>query len=126
MLFAPLIPAINDHEWKGARSGWAAGAETAGYVLRTSATELRALFEDWLVAHYPDRRPLSAAPANRGWGTQRQPLRPPDAGEGVFADLYSQRLRCCCERSGSPATAVELVTTAFRPPGRDDGQLALF
>jgi hypothetical protein len=36
-------------------------------------------------------------------------------GEGVFADLYSQRLRRCCERLGSIATA---VSWSPRPFGR--------
>ncbi len=129
VLFAPLIPAINDHEMeKVLEAAQTAGAETAGYVLLRLPRELRALFEDWLVAHYPDRagHVLSLLRQLRGGELNDSRFGHRMRGEGVFADLYSQRLRRCCERLGLNRNRRQLVTTAFRPPGRDDGQLALF
>jgi DNA repair photolyase len=53
---APMIPGLNDHELEEILEQAAeAGARSAGYVLLRLPHELKALFEEWLREHYPDR-----------------------------------------------------------------------
>ena len=53
---APIIPAINDDEIERIFTrAHAAGAREAGYVLLRLPLELRDLFTEWLVTHFPDR-----------------------------------------------------------------------
>src|ERR1700679_1364051 len=56
VLTAPMIPGLNDAEMeKIMEAASQAGARHAGYVLLRLPHELRALFETWLHAHFPDR-----------------------------------------------------------------------
>ena len=55
-MYAPVVPAINDHELEAVlEAAAAAGATTAGYVLLRLPGEVRELFYEWLELHYPDR-----------------------------------------------------------------------
>lgn len=128
VLFAPLIPAVNDHEMEEVlQAARQAGAESAGYVLLRLPREVRALFEDWLQTHMPDRAShvLSLLRQLRGGQLNDSRFGHRMRGEGVFADLYRQRLHRCCARLGLNRVRRELNTTAFRPPS-DNPQLALF
>jgi hypothetical protein len=52
-----MIPAMNDHELESILAAAAkAGATSAGYTLIRLPWELKELCEDWLEAHFPDRR----------------------------------------------------------------------
>ncbi|MBI3188661.1 MAG: PA0069 family radical SAM protein, partial [Gammaproteobacteria bacterium] len=54
VLFAPVIPFLNDHEMESVlQAVAAAGAATAAYVLLRLPLEVDALFQDWLQQHYP-------------------------------------------------------------------------
>ena len=56
VLVAPVIPAITDHEMEDILAAAAdAGAGSAGYVLLRLPHEVKILFREWLVEHYPDR-----------------------------------------------------------------------
>ena len=56
VLLAPIIPGLNDHELEQMLEQAAgAGATSAGYVLLRLPHEVKALFEEWLREHYPDR-----------------------------------------------------------------------
>ena len=125
VLFAPLIPAINDHELERVlEASRAAGAETAGYVLLRLPYELKELFADWLESHFPDRaaRVMSLLRQLRGGKTNDTRFGHRMRGEGVLADLYSQRLRLACEKLGLNRTRRELNTRAFKPPGTPSGE----
>ena len=56
-MFAPVVPAINDHELERVveASAKGRGATTAGYVLLRLPGEVKDLFYEWLEMHYPDR-----------------------------------------------------------------------
>ncbi|MEM7543832.1 MAG: PA0069 family radical SAM protein [Pseudomonadota bacterium] len=55
-MFAPVIPALNDHELEQVlRAAGEAGAQSAGYVVLRLPREVNPLFKDWLEAHYPLR-----------------------------------------------------------------------
>lgn len=129
VLFAPLIPALNDHELEAViEAAHAAGARSAGYVVLRLPHELQGLFEDWLQRHVPDRaRHVMSLIADLRGGRANDPrfghrMR----GTGVYAELYRQRMRRVLARLGLDRPRPALDTTRFRPP-RDDGpQLALF
>jgi DNA repair photolyase len=90
VLFAPLIPALNDHELERVlEAARAAGAESAGYVLLRLPLELKALFEDWLHSHFPDRAThvLSLLRQLRGGQLNDSRFGHRMRGQGVFADL---------------------------------------
>lgn len=128
VLFAPLIPALNDHEMEAVlEAAHVAGAESAGYVLLRLPHELEALFTDWLESHYPGRarHVLSVLAQMRGGRGNDPRFGHRMRGNGVFADLYRQRMHRCCERLGLNRTRRKLDTTRFRPPREDSGQLSL-
>ncbi|RTL26002.1 MAG: PA0069 family radical SAM protein [Rhodocyclaceae bacterium] len=130
-LFAPLIPAINDHELEAVlEAAHAAGSDTAGYALLRLPYELKDLFADWLDSHFPDRarHVMSLLRQLRGGELYDKRFGHRMRGQGVFADLYSQRMQRLAERLGLNRSRRRLNTAAFRPPPRpgDDRQLALF
>lgn len=128
VLFAPLIPALNDHELERVlEAARAAGAESAGYVLLRLPLELKALFEDWLHSHFPDRAShvLSLVRQLRGGQLNDSRFGHRMRGQGVFADLYRQRMQRTCERLGLNRKHLPLNTEAFRPPARGP-QMNLF
>ena len=129
VLFAPLIPALNDHEMEAVvEAAHAAGARSAGYVLLRLPHELSGLFEDWLATHAPDRaaRVMSRIAELRGGKANDPRFGHRMRGEGVIAQLYSQRMRRLQARLGMGRMRRGLNTALFRPPRPDGPQLALF
>ncbi len=56
VMAAPMIPALNDHEWNAyLDAAAAAGAKEANYILLRLPFEVSPLFRDWLLRNYPDR-----------------------------------------------------------------------
>ncbi|MCL2656093.1 MAG: PA0069 family radical SAM protein [Betaproteobacteria bacterium] len=129
VLFAPLIPALNDHEMEAVlEAAAAAGAKTAGYVLLRLPYELAELFPDWLRRHYPERAAhvMSVLRQMRGGKDYDAQFGARMRGKGVFAELYSQRLRKACARLGLNREERGLNTNAFRPPSKNPAQGELF
>lgn len=56
VMVAPVIPALNEPEMAAILNAAAeAGARDAGYILLRLPHQIKALFEEWLSRHYPDR-----------------------------------------------------------------------
>ena len=125
---APLIPALNDEELEDLLEAAAgAGARHAGYVLLRLPLEIKELFEEWLDAHFPDRkdRVLNLVRQTRGgklyeteWFTRQR-------GRGVYADLIERRFALACARLGLNRDTWSLDTTQFRRPEKPSAQLNL-
>lgn len=129
VLFAPLIPALNDHEMEAVvEAAHAAGARSAGYVLLRLPHELSGLFEDWLATHAPDRaaRVMSRIAELRGGKANDPRFGHRMRGEGVIAQLYGQRMRRLQAKLGMGRMRRGLNTALFRPPRPNTPQLALF
>lgn len=129
VLCAPLIPALNDHELEAVvEAAHAAGARSAAYVVLRLPMEVRPLFEDWLATHAPDRAAhvMSRIAQVRGGRANDARFGHRMRGEGVFAELYSQRLRRLQARLGMGRMRPGLNTARFRPPAAAGPQLALF
>jgi DNA repair photolyase len=126
-----MIPALNDAELERIFDAAAtAGARTAGYVLLRLPLEIKELFEEWLEAHYPDRkaRVLKLVRETRGgklyesgWGLRMR-------GRGVYAELLEKRFRSACRKSGLDRSEWALDETRFRHPATkaDPAQMTLF
>ncbi len=92
---APLIPGLNDPEMEAVmEAARDHGAQAAGYVLLRLPYEIKDLFQEWLATHVPLRaahvlslvREVRDGALNSSrWG--RSGMR----GQGVYADLVSQR-----------------------------------
>lgn len=129
MMFAPVIPALNDHEMETVLSAAAhAGAKYANYILLRLLLELGGLFEEWLGEHYPDRkaRVLNRLMEMRGGKVNDPRFKHRMKGKGLEAELMDQRFRNICRRLRLNAFEHELSTDQFRPPVLAGGQFNLF
>src|SRR5665213_2117083 len=103
VMFAPVIPGLNDHELEAVLQRAAqAGAAGAGYVALRLPLEIKDLFREWLGANRPDRaeRVMSLVRQMRGgrdyapaWGRRMK-------GEGPIAELIAQRFKIARRRFG--------------------------
>ncbi|HEY1718036.1 MAG TPA: PA0069 family radical SAM protein [Verrucomicrobiae bacterium] len=124
---APIIPGLTDHEMPAILKAAAeAGATSAGFTIVRLPHGDKALFENWLTAHFPDRKEkvLNRIKAMRGgklydaqWGTRMR-------GEGIFAEQIAQMFEVAKRKAGFTGNFRELSTANFRRPG--GAQLSLF
>ena len=129
VMVAPLIPAINDAEIEMILGrARAAGAGEAGYVMLRLPLEVRDLFREWLLAHFPDklRHVMSLVQSMREgkdydstWGKRM-------TGTGPYAWMLGRRFEIASRALGFPKTRARLRTDLFRPPVTSGGQLDLF
>ena len=130
VMFAPVVPAINDHELEGVLdAAAAAGAKTAGYVLLRLPAEVKDLFYEWLEMHYPDRsrRVRSRIHELRGGRDNDPRFVHRMRGQGPWAELLHRRFEASCRRNDlEKGRAAPLTTELFRPPNRSPDQMDLW
>jgi DNA repair photolyase len=129
VMFAPVIPGLNDHELEAVLERAAeAGAATAGYTVLRLPREIKDLFREWLAANLPDRaeRVMSLVRQMRGgkdydpqWGLRMK-------GEGPIAEMIGQRFRIARRRFGLDRTLPPMEIDRFHVPPRAGDQLDLF
>lgn len=129
VMFAPAIPALNDHEMEAAlTAAHDHGARTAGYVLLRLPLEIKDLFREWLEANAPDRAKhvMTLVRQMRGgkdydaaWNTRMK-------GTGPYAQMMARRFHMAVRRLGLNRPGRPLATQQFRRPARSGDQLALF
>lgn len=128
VLFAPVIPALNEWELDRVLEAAAlAGAENAGYVLLRLPLEIKQLFTEWLEHNTPDtaRHVLSLIRKMRGGALYEAEFGTRMRGSGPLADLLRQRFRAACRRLGLNQRRPELDTSQFCPPPAAGDQLSL-
>jgi DNA repair photolyase len=128
VMIAPVIPALNDHELEEMlRLAAAAGARSAGYVLLRLPHEVKALFEEWLREHYPDRADhvLSLVRQMHGGELYDSSFHRRQRGSGPFADLLRARFARARRQHGLDRET-SLNSDRFRKPPPRSGQLALW
>ncbi|HEY1414837.1 MAG TPA: PA0069 family radical SAM protein [Caulobacteraceae bacterium] len=123
VMFAPVIPGLNDHEMEAVmESAAAAGAVSAGYVVLRLPREIKDLFREWLETDFPDRaaKVMSLVRQMRGgrdydpeWGRRMK-------GEGPIAQMLGQRFAIARRRFGLDRTLPPLDVSQFRRPGPDN------
>jgi DNA repair photolyase len=129
VMFAPVIPGLNEHELESVLERAAqAGAVGAGYVALRLPREIKDLFREWLEASVPDRaqRVMSLVRQMRGgrdydpeWGKRMK-------GEGPLADLLGRRFAIAKRRFGLDRPRPALDLSQFRRPGSGGDQRDLF
>ncbi|HET7132533.1 MAG TPA: PA0069 family radical SAM protein [Gammaproteobacteria bacterium] len=128
VMAAPMIPALNDHELEAILERAAeCGARSAGYVLLRLPHEVKALFEEWLREHYPDRAEhvLSLIRQMHGGALYDSAFHNRQRGAGPFAQLLRARFERA-RRAHRLDRETSLNTGLFRKPARSDGQLELW
>jgi DNA repair photolyase len=130
VLVAPVIPFLTDHQIEPVlEAAWAHGARRAGYVLMRLPWELKELFRDWLLRHYPLKAAhvMSRVRAMRGGRDNDPEFGSRMRGTGELATLLAQRFEVTSRRLGfdSGRRNRALDTTLFEVPGRKH-QLSLF
>jgi DNA repair photolyase len=128
VMFAPVIPALNDGEMESVlAAAKEAGARSAGYVLLRLPLEIKDLFREWLEANRPDaaKHVISLIRQMRGgkdydaeW-TQRQ------RGTGPYAQMLAHRFHMATRRYRLNQHT-ELRTDLFARPPKAGDQLKLF
>ncbi len=129
VLAAPMIPALNDSEMEQIlERAYEAGATSAGYTLLRLPLELKALFREWLEAHFPDRAAhvLSLVAQAHGGRLYNSAWSKRMTGAGPYADMLRVRFDRACRRLGlNQRTTKPLDTTRFHPPPQPGDQLKL-
>jgi DNA repair photolyase len=129
VMFAPAIPALNDHELEAVLQRAAeAGAAGAGYVALRLPLEIKELFEEWLEADHPDRarRVMSLVRQMRGGAAYRSQWGKRMTGEGPVAEALRQRFSLAAKRYGLDRPIRPLDLTQFARPAQPSDQLQLF
>ena len=130
VMFAPVVPAINDHELEAVLdASAAAGATTAGYVLLRLPGEVKDLFYEWLETHYPDRaqRVRNRIHELRSGRDNDSRFGHRMRGQGPWAELLKRRFEASCRRNGlGSGRTAPLTTERFRPPNRFPDQMELW
>ena len=129
VMFAPVIPFINDSEMETVlERAAAAGARAAGYVILRLPNEVKQLFREWLETHEPGKtkhvfsiiRDLRSGQENDPEYFTRM------RGRGIYASLIQDRFRQACRKFGFNKERGELNTGLFKPPASVDRQQSLF
>lgn len=121
LMVAPVVPAITDHEMVNIMErGAEAGAVSAAYTVMRLPYAVKELFEQWVVAHFPDRseKVLNRIRSMRGgklndstWGQRMH-------GQGIFAEQIEQTFRVARKKFGLDKPRPDLSIASFRrPPG---------
>ena len=129
VMSAPMIPALNDHEMEQIlEKAAAAGATEAGYILLRLPLELRDLFREWLLEHYPGklRHVLSLVQSTRNGKDYDARFGFRQTGEGTYADLMAKRFHVACQRLGLNRKRRSLRSDLFKRPVCEGGQMSLF
>jgi len=129
VMFAPVIPALNDEELEAVLSAARdAGALSAGYVLLRLPLEIKDLFREWLDENVPDRarHVMSLIRSMRGgrdydsqWHTRMK-------GTGPYAEMIARRFHLAAKRQGLNRETAPLSLSRFRRPAMAGEQLGLF
>ena len=126
---APVIPAITDHEIEAiVETAVDHGAQSVGVIPIRLPHEVAPLFEEWLEAHFPDRRTKVMAIISQMRGGRRND---PNffsrmKGSGPWADLLRTRIDIARRKNGLGKAEFNLRTDLFRRPVLSGGQLNLF
>lgn len=129
VLFAPVIPVLNDSEMEALLAAVAdAGATTAGYVMLRLPHELKDLFRQWLAQHYPLKAEhvLNRVRDIRGGKLNTTQFGKRMSGTGEYARLIQQRFRLACKNSGLNRSDNGLRSDLFQLPPRSGDQMGLF
>ena len=128
VMFAPVIPALNDEELESIlAAATEAGAATAGYVLLRLPLEIKDLFREWLETHEPNRSAhvMSLIRQMRNGKDYDAAWHQRMRGGGPYAEMIARRFHIATRRLGLNGPSKPLDPSKFRRPVRAGEQLAL-
>ncbi|HEX7953852.1 MAG TPA: PA0069 family radical SAM protein, partial [Burkholderiales bacterium] len=128
VMVAPIVPFLTDAATEQIlAAAHDAGARSAGYVLLRLPFEVKDLFKDWLMHHYPLKAAhvMSRVKQMRGGRENDPQFGSRMRGSGEFAELLRLRFETACRKLGLNAHRRVLDVTQFRRP-QPGGQLNLF
>ena len=126
---APMVPAINDHELERILdAAKAQGARAASMILLRLPGEVRDIFREWLLRHYPDRlsRVMALVRETRGGRDNDPRFGTRMSGEGPYAVMLRQRFDKALARQGLDSRLPSLRTDLFVSPREPEAQMSLF
>jgi DNA repair photolyase len=129
VMFAPVIPALNDHEMEGVlEAARDAGAREAGYVMLRMPLEVRDIFQEWLANAVPGRAQhvMTLIRAMRNGRDYDADWHSRMSGTGPIADMVRRRFELACRKLGLNQRNDRLDTTQFKAPAQSGDQLSLF
>jgi len=129
VMFAPVIPALNDGEMETVLGAAAeCGARTAGYVLLRLPLEIKDLFREWLEVNEPGRAKhvMSLIRQMRGGKDYDAQWNVRMKGTGPYAEMIARRFQMAVKRLGLNKESRPLTVAKFRRPPRTGDQLSLF
>ena len=99
----------------------AAGARDAHYIFPRLPHEVRALFEEWLESHFPERATHVMSLVRQASGGKAYDARfgVRQRGRGPYADMLGKRFAAACARHGlgKGRWTEPLDCSRFEPPG---------
>ena len=111
VMVAPIIPSINDCEIEAILDrAQAMGAREAGYVMLRLPLEVRDLFAEWLMAHYPGklRHVLSLVRSVRDGKMYDSTFGKRMTGSGPYAWMIGRRFEAAAARLGLSKSRIPL------------------
>ena len=129
VMVAPIIPGINDAEIETILTrAHAYGAEQAGYVLLRLPGEVKDLFKQWLLEHYPDkmRHVISLVQSTQDGQDYNSAFGRRMTGTGPYAWMLGRRFELACQKMGLEKNRIKLRTDLFTAPQPSGTQLNLF
>lgn len=128
VMFAPIIPALNDEELENVLSAAKEmGAKSAGYVLLRLPLEIKDLFREWLENVEPGRakhvmslirQMRNGKDYDSAWHTRMK-------GTGPYASMIARRFHLAVKRLGLNREGRPLDLHKFKRPSHLGEQLAL-
>ncbi|MEM7027744.1 MAG: PA0069 family radical SAM protein [Pseudomonadota bacterium] len=130
VMFAPVIPFINDKEMETIlEQAAAAEVKTASYVLLRLPHEIKTLFREWLEIHYPLKAAhvMSLIQQTRGGKDYDASFEQRLIGTGQYAHIIKKRFVTACKRYKiNNSEQVKLDCSQFQQPVLRGQQIDLF
>lgn len=120
VMFAPVIPALNDHEVIDVLTAAAdAGARTAGFVSLRLPFAVKDVFVGWLDRHAPEKKAkiLGRIREMRGGKLNEPEFGKRFSPDGPWADTFRAIFRTAKKKAGIADDLPPFDPTAFRRPG---------
>ncbi len=129
LLLAPVIPALNDHEIEAIVNAAAdAGVTSANYIFLRLPYEVKELFADWLIEHYPlrARHVLNLVGDSRNGKANDSDFSQRMSGTGPYAKMIQTRFDNVVNKRGlNTSERPELDTSLFTRNHPSQAQLSL-
>ena len=129
VMFAPVVPAINDSEMERVLEEAAKrGAGSAGYVLLRLPLEIKDLYEEWLKETFPNKAAHSLSLMRQMRGGKNYDARwfVRHRGEGAYAEMIAKRFSLAKARLRLDKKSPPLRCDLFRADGRQESLFDAF